>query len=566
VWAAGAKILITDEGSANGTIVNGRRVGEAHSLVDGDRIRLGDVEAVYYSGPVPEPDPSSPGFPVTDSAGERTTPVVAATTGTQTTRLLCAAVHLDRRFRQHVLDATVRETFRAVAPSPGVDLSVVARHAVLAERRGLMRDGALAAIIGVTVAVVLVELGSGDVRGSFERRDWEGLTSDAGWLLPIGCGLLLAAWGVETTETWVRLSTLARYVRPGGHPEKLPLPTAARTARVLEELAGVSTGNVIVYSVYEPFVGSGVAVDATSYSIPLLPADDGENGRRPARFRAGELMADLTHALRELELENVRVDRRLYLDGYAVARLPALLPDPRSRPTAWVPTPLLDRFTEQPTGSVRPYLCVEITGWRGQLVVTTFVRVVVLTGILFVESAACVLPPLRREYFAIDAMRIRTTSERVTRTLLEGTARTVPALLASPVRLGTATAVRRRAASRRRDFHRKLRDQVRVDRGARTSLRKEASRSAFSSYFMQLDAEMAFSVVQQRVADVVAGFLGVHGYRTDKISIIQNQITNTTLNDNSFQVGNISGNAVGIGHHSSGTISGSSAGGDGRRR
>ena len=193
------------------------------------------------------------------------------------------------------------------------------------------------------------------------------------------------------------------------------------------------------------------------------------------------------------------------------------------------------------------------------LVVTTFVRVVVLTGILFVETAAYVLPPLRRKFSAVDAMRIRTTPQRLGRMLRESTAHTVSALLASPVRLGGAVAARRRAAGREREFNRMVDDRLKVDRGATTSLRQEAAGTAFGSYFMQLDAEMAFSVVRERVADVVAEFLATRHYRTDKINLIQNSITSTT------NIGHIGGDVGAIGPQARGTVSGAAAGGEGRQ-
>jgi hypothetical protein len=564
LWAAGEQVLIQDAGSANGTIVNGRRVDvdSKQPLADGDRIRLGDVEAIYHSGSLPKPrTPRPQPQPIRSSEARTTVRVPPATTGTETTRHLCAAAHLDPRYREQVLDATVRETYRAVAPSPGVDLPIVARHAVVAERRALKRDGALAAILAAAVGVALVAARSMDLIELAERRDWGELAADGVGLLLVGLVLLLAAWGVVVAETWVRLSTLARYVRRGRRPETLPQPTGARTARALEEIARVSAGNVVVYSVYEPFVGSGLPIDATSYPVPLLPANDGGTGPKPVPFSAGELVTALTTGLRKLELESVRVDRRLYVDGFDVVRFPTLLADPKRRPTSWAPAPLLEELTEQPSGNVRPYLCVEVTGWQGQMVVTTFVRVVVLTGILFVETAAYVLPPLRREYSAVDAMRIRTTSKRVGRTLREATAHTVPALLASPVRLGGAVAARRRAAGRARECNRMVDDRVKIDRGATTSLRQEASGTAFSSYFMQLDAAMAFSVVRERVADVVADFLATHGYRTDKITLIQNSITN----DNSFKVGSINGSVGAVGPQARGTISGAAPGREGRQ-
>jgi hypothetical protein len=52
--------------------------------------------------------------------------------------------------------------------------------------------------------------------------------------------------------------------------------------------------------------------------------------------------------------------------------------------------------------------------------------------------------------------------------------------------------------------------------------------------------------MNEKVADTVAAFLEARGYQTDKINLIQNNISNT-VNDNSMRVGNVNGAAVAIG-------------------
>jgi len=206
----------------------------------------------------------------------------------------------------------------------------------------------------------------------------------------------------------------------------------------------------------------------------------------------------------------------------------------------------LDLLTEHPGGIVRPYLCAEVTGWQGQLVVTTFVRVVVFTGILFIETATHVLAPLRGEYLEVDAMRIRTGGERFMATMRSASARFLPAFLTSPARLVAAAGARRAAVRNRRQFHRLLADNVVVDRGATSSIRQQASSNRFDRYFMQLDADMFASVVREKVADTLAAFLEARGYQTDKINLIQNHIS-STVNDNSMRIGNVSGAGIAIG-------------------
>lgn len=531
VWVADGRVHLVDLGSANGTVVNGEPVTGPRTLRDRDRVRFGDVEAVFYTAWTPRPPLGPPRAPVGSD------PALS-----EPTRYLCAATHLDRRYREQVLDATVRETHRAVCPSYGVDLSVVARHAMLAHLRALQRDAGLTAVL---VAVVVA-------------AGWAASIGAPRAVLPLGIGLLVVAWTVLATETWVRLSTLGDFLRPGGRPDLAPSPVSARAAQLLGRLAAANAGNVVVYSVYQPFVGSGVQIDRSSYPVPLLPRGDGTQAteQQAVAFSTGELVGSISEALYDLQLDNLRIDRRLFVGGFDIARFRELLPDPRGRPIVSAPEWLLDAMTERPSGTVRPYLCAQVTGWHGQLVVTTFIRVVVLTGLLFVETATYVLAPLRKEYLAVDAMRIRTRRERLGATIAQTTARLLPTMLAAPFRLADAAAARSAAAQREREFTRRLHDRVRVDRGATSSIREQASRDEFDRYFMQLDAEMAISVVRAKVADTIAAFLEVRGYQTDKINMIQNNISNTTVNDNSFRMNNVQGNFAGVGQGASGSVSG----------
>jgi len=547
VWTADGRVFIEDAGSANGTLVNGKPLTGQLPLVDGDRVGFGDVQVVFHvgAGSEPGPSPGEPGPSPGDWPPEAPHPHPART---ETTRYLCAAAHLDRRYREDVLDATIRQTYRAVAPCYGVDLSVVARHAVLASRRALVRDAILAALLAAASIILVVWATSDKVGRVVQDQAWDRLATGAAGLLWVEVALAVAAWGVVAAETFVRFVTLGNYLCPNRHPDAAPVPGGVRTASLLDELARANQGNIVVYSVYEPFVGSGVQVSSSSYPVPLIPrSGDGDTTpRQPTGFSTNELVEALTEALHSLGLEGLRIDRRLYVDGLSVSRIPDLLPDRRRRPVTSVRPQLLDLLTERPGGNVRPYLCAEVTGWQGQLVVTTFVRVVVFTGILFIETATYVLAPLRGKYLYVDAMRIRTGGERLIETARSASARFLPALLTSPARLAAAAGARRAAVRNRRRFHRLLADHVVVDRGATSSIRQQASSNRFDRYFMQLDADMFASVVREKVADTVAAFLEARGYQTDKINLIQNHISNT-VNDNSLRVGNVSGAGIAIG-------------------
>ena len=76
---------------------------------------------------------------------------------TDATRYLCAAAHLDEGFARAVLDEVLHQPHRAIAPSHGISLIPIIRHAAAARRRSLLRDGLVIAtlILGLAVSFIV---------------------------------------------------------------------------------------------------------------------------------------------------------------------------------------------------------------------------------------------------------------------------------------------------------------------------------------------------------------------------------------------------------------------------
>jgi hypothetical protein len=531
-WTERGRTFIDDLGSANGTYVNGHPVTKRQILRDGDRIRLGEVEAVFRLTRPPR--------------GRRPPPSPRVTARSDTTRYLCAATHLDPRYREWVLDATIRDKHRAVCPPYGVDLAVVVRHAIGARDRALIRDVVLSGLLIIGLAAIVGGAISDDVAGALRRGRWDQLAA-AGWsALGVGLFLLGIAWIILALATWQTLTTLGVYLRPGGRPDEYPGGMSSGAVRQLRELSATDRGNVVVYSGFRPFVGSGLVVGQGSYTVPLLSAHSNTDVGGPVEFGAGELVAAVIAELEQLGLDDLHLERLLYVDGFDVGRFPELLPNPRTRPAVAASARMVADLTEFPCGAARPYLCARTTAWQGQLVVSIFIRIVVLNGVIFIETATLVLPPLRSPYFAVDTMRIRRVGERLVATIGMTTSSLLPRLFGALPRLRSALRAQSASVRRNKEVDHRIDDRVLVDRGARSSIREEACRDDFTRYFMQLDAEMAISVVEQRVADTIAEFLDERGFSTDKIHLIQNNIDNSVrISNNSGQIGAAGQNAQG---------------------
>jgi hypothetical protein len=295
-------------------------------------------------------------------------------------------------------------------------------------------------------------------------------------------------------------------------------------------------------------VGSGVVVHSGSFTVPLIPQEEPRQqtpARLPSPLTSGEVIDALASSLRSLREPHLRIDTRLYVNGYDAARFPDLLPDPNMRPRTHAPPSLVRQMIELPTGSVRPYLCAEFTSWHGQLVVTTYVRIVVLPGVLYVEMAAYMLPPLKAPYFNVDQLRIHTADQRLAATLGLTARDWLPALITAPFHLAAAARSSLTASRQRRSHRRSIADRDYVDYGAVTSIREQASDSGQLNYFMRQDTDMYVTIVQQKVVDAITALLDARGYETEKIKQIQNN-TNVNFVGANASVGAIGPHAQGI--------------------
>ena len=243
---------------------------------------------------------------------------------TEATRYLCAAVHLDEAFARAALDEVLYQPHRAVAPSHGISLGPVLRHALAARRRSLVRDGVVAGalILGLAISfmaglIVLLALVSVLLLMRIPRLIAARRTTAAVvylvivlfivppvvvllvsssmlqyWLAgisydgfpdgaavpgrgPVWLVLLLVIWGTYFVYRLMVHHTIAAELTPEYYdPRRAPAagPTHEQHLKYLEQ---AQQGNLTIYSQEtgaRPFIGFGDVVQEWSLVTPLRPA------------------------------------------------------------------------------------------------------------------------------------------------------------------------------------------------------------------------------------------------------------------------------------------------------
>ncbi|MFJ1790637.1 hypothetical protein [Kitasatospora griseola] len=443
--------------------------------------------------------PSSSTWAVAPQAPHRQPPRSAA----DATRYLCVAVQLDSGLCDRAIESVLKEPHRTVAFSPGVDLVCVLRYAVAAQ----IRQAATRALL------TLVALG---VVASFA---FQSFPDSAETVLPVPLPplvvpLLCVAWGIVLAERLITFYGVlrAKLSRDAFDPARAPRADPHEEKLLRQVAAEERTGNVSVFSGFEPFLGYGKLVSPWNFTIAVDRPDEQSDHVVP--FTLQELTAEVTGALQALGLPGVAVSERVFVNGADLAQGldPALrrllLPQPDDRPRTELRPDVLDGLREDGSGRARPYLVTTVSGWSGELVVGSVVRFSLSTArdLLFVEGGTTLLPPIHHRYHQVDHLLDHPTWRQLL-ALVASSAGAVPrGLIVSPFKtfellVGGLT------------DRRKKKEQLRLialgafNHGAELSIREAAAEPRFHRYFQQVDSQMYTKIVERRALDALTDFL-----------------------------------------------------------
>ncbi len=427
------------------------------------------------AGTLPPHDQESPARKVRVSGPDR-----------EVTRYLCAAVNISENLARDAIEQVLEEQNRAIAITPTTDLVAVLKYALRANRRRLFRDSWLFFILCALVAVAI----------------FSGHIPLAGLVL---IALLVGAWLTVFIERYVRyFGPAAAGLRPGKFdPAGAPAPVHDLFAeRQLARIEHVSkTGNVTVYSAFQPFVGYGNVYSSWSFTVDVTR---GRHGAEPTPFNVQEVYDHVKARLGELDLPRLEVTNRLFVNGQDIYGDPRFLPDPDSRPVTQVDDTLLRELMSVPEERARPYLTVGMAGWQGDLVVTMFVRFLMSRNYLFVEAAHTAVPPLRAEFREIDMLDTGPTGKQFFRLAGGSLKSTIPRLFGSIPGIFHGLLQDNRRSRKQHPVGRVF------DYGSLFSIRQAVADTKWQRYFQKLDGEQYTKVVEKRLFNSLADFLIDH--------------------------------------------------------
>ena len=446
-------------------------------------------------------------------------------TDSETTRYLAAVTQLKLKYARAVVRHIVGGSFRAVAPAAGADVVAVTRWALAALRRRAQRDLVLTCLLAAGVAVAI----------------------GASTLIPIAVMAVLAVFAVAY-ERWVRdVKVIARQMLRGRfRVHDAPASLSRRIEKRLAMVGQQQNGNLIVFRGRSPFVGSGQSYLYDHIVVDVARGEKKKNGKRqpPIPFSTAQLHEALEAALKSMEFPGIRVGQRLYVNGEHIMSDARLLPQKDGPPATDASAGLL-RDGCNPASEARTYVCAEIGGWKGQLVVSLFTRAVQSHGSLQVEWRFHVLPPLHTDFLLVDRRYELPVVGQIPKAMTTGVLWFAPALVSAPVMLAYHAILPFIEMARTLAQSYRIRHGYAFNYGAPRSIREIAVSDRRLHEFVAVDWLTFIALAQHTLVTALRGFLESHKVDMRQFSSQERVIIRSKVNK--YNVDKINGHNVAFG-------------------
>lgn len=491
-------------------------------------------------------------------------PQSAAIPAREITRYLCAAAHLDEKFRKFVFRHIVEEEHKAVNETHGIDIIPVVKWCFAAQKRTLIRDGILTGVFLLTLLLIglalrnlfvlfstppfavgysiipiiaalispgflvtllfilllhflLVTLIVAAIR-YFRPSLPKAPLYLIGYLLSFWSTLLpafLIAWIVLTTEkvvTWYG-SAIRRLVKGNFRPDAIQERLEPALEQKLRAAFAAQERNVIVYSgrSNSPFAGAGIRYGGRFFTVDVSKGKrQDDQALSPQPFRMDELYAALTDATVTADLAQlgkIEIEDKLFVNGQSIRDDRRFLAAPLARPFPRIDPSLLKTFIENPAQDIHYYKCIRLTSRQEDLVLSIFLRTVMVGKKLFIEADYLLLPPLREEYYQIDTVPSTPDVGAIWKLARESFVPAFLLLFAAPVRLLSWLLHKPLAQWRTSREAQTIQENPAFDYGTDTNLRQVASSSAYREFFQRADNEMQLKVIERLLLERMVSFL-----------------------------------------------------------
>jgi len=427
------------------------------------------------------------------------------------TRYLCAAAHLDRGFRDQVLDTYLSDQHRAWGSCFGVEVPTVVAHCLAARRHQRLRNAILLGISVVCLYFVITQ----------------GLTIN---LLPI----LLSGWIVVCIERWItRYKIVGQQLARGNfeiadHKDLL----SSFSASILDEIDHQDTANLVVYSGFSPFVGSGYRLAGWSFTI------DGGKGKeilgnilKPADIAVTAIYDHVASAIQTIPISHLSITDQLMVNGRSIKNDARFFDVANGRPRMRVTEDVMNQFIGRVDVQARHYKCIQVRS--SEVILSIFFRVTKWGPKLYFETNYLLLPPINPDYKTSDRINPKPSWRTILAWILRAGTLALALLVVGP--LDAALRLSRvlwRLLERVVAWYMTL-ENPDYDYGSKQSIREMAAAREYEEYFQIADRDMHVKILEKELLDSIIGYLDRANVDTSELREREISILNSGL----FMVG-----------------------------
>lgn len=310
----------------------------------------------------------------------------------------------------------------------------------------------------------------------------------------------------------------------------------------MNELEKLQDGNVVYYSGYNPFVGSGFRLDGWSFVCSIEKQEELES--EPQNFSIYVLYDLIERNMNSLKIPNLSVEDKLFVNGREIREDTRFLQDPYQSPISIVADSLVDEYKERNEENIRYYQTVKVVGWQGNIVFSSFFRVTKNEKHLLVEANYYALPPLESQYYEIDQL---SSSISLGRVMKMGATSIIPAILQLPLSPFRAVKYGMTFLAGRKDNRKNIKQvdiNQKFDYGAYQSIREMAASKNLQYFFQKNDLNMYKLQIERCFTDSIVQYLKSTGIDISEFNQRKESIINHGIMING---GEINGDVVSVG-------------------
>ena len=293
---------------------------------------------------------------------------------------------------------------------------------------------------------------------------------------------------------------------------KEDFPYSGPNTLLIDDFEKRTSKNLVVYSGYSPFVGSGIDIGGWSFVVDI---DKGkkllDNHRtEPLEFELSEIYAKVDDEIESLDIPNLSICDKVFINGKRIRKNRELLPEILGHPINQVSDEFLHKIMNQHETDARFYRVIQVTDWDGDLVLTAFLRFQKSKRSLFVENNYFLLPPISDSLRSVDTIKekygFRHTVFRILGIFLKTFTHTLGAILNLFKEISEAISDLF-SGSKEYNMKKIVKSSPDFDYGAKTSIREAVSQILYSQHFQKLDKERYFKTIEKRIFNMLTEFL-----------------------------------------------------------